>query len=181
MAATPIQMAIVANTVRTGNVVIPKIIKDEKSRTLYRNFISKSAQNAISNAMRDVIVDREGTAKCAFYYNSFINQAKKYNREVPQERAIGIPCLKYRSKFKKVNPKDFAFSDVVVYGKTGTAEKGKGNLYDGWFVSFTRSKKMGDIVVATVVRNSGTGGTYSATITKRIIEAWYKRGELPNH
>ncbi len=59
--------------------------------------------------------------------------------------------------------------------KTGTAEKGKGKLYDGWFISFTNSKSKGDIIVATVVRNSGTGGTYSATITKKVIEAWYNR------
>ena len=174
VAATPMQMAIVANTIRTRNVEIPKIIKDEKSQTVYRDFIRPSTQKAIQEAMRDVVIDRDGTAKCAFYYNSFINQAREYNKRVGADRAIGIPCLGYKAKFKKINPKDFAFSDVAVYGKTGTAEKGKGGLYDGWFVSFTKSKKRGDIVVATVVRNSGTGGTYSATITKKVIEAWYK-------
>ncbi len=174
VAATPMQMAIVANTVRTRNVEIPKIIKGEKSQTVYRDFIRPSTQRAIKEAMRDVVIDRDGTAKCAFYYNSFINQAREYNKKVGADRAIGIPCLGYKAKFKKINPKDFAFSDVAVYGKTGTAEKGKGGLYDGWFVSFTKSKKRGDIVVATVVRNSGTGGTYSATITKKVIEAWYK-------
>ncbi len=174
VAATPIQMAIVANTIRTRNIEIPKIIKDEKSKTIYKDFIRPSTQKAIKEAMRDVVIDRDGTAKCAFYYNSFINQAREYNKKVEPNRAIGIPCLGYRAKFKKVNPKDFIFSDVAVYGKTGTAEKGKGGLYDGWFVSFTKSKKRGDIVVATVVRNSGTGGTYSATITKKVIEAWYK-------
>ncbi len=175
VAATPMQMAIVANTIRSRDVVIPKIIKNEKSKTLYKDFISKSTQKAIEEAMRDVVIDRDGTAKCAFYYNSFINQARAYNRKVPKERAIGVPCWGYKSKFQKINPKDFAFSDVTVYGKTGTAEKGKGGLYDGWFVSFTKSKKRGDIVVVTVVRNSGTGGTYSATINKKVIEAWYKR------
>ena len=174
VAATPIQMAIVANTIRTRNIEIPKIIKDEKSQTIYKDFIRPSTQKAIKEAMRDVVIDRDGTAKCAFYYNSFINQAREYNKKVGADRAIGIPCLGYKAKFKKINPKDFAFSDVAVYGKTGTAEKGKGGLYDGWFVSFTKSKKRGDIVVATVVRNSGTGGTYSATITKKVIEAWYK-------
>ena len=177
VAATPMQMAIVANTIRTGDVVTPKIIKNEKSITIHKNFINSSSQKAIKEAMRDVVIDRDGTAKCAFYYNSFINQAREYNRKVPKERAIGVPCWGYKSKFKKVNPKDFAFSDVSVYGKTGTAEKGKGGLYDGWFVSFTKSKKRGDIVVVTVVRNSGTGGTYSATITKKVIEAWYRLQE----
>lgn len=181
VSATPMQMAIVANSIRTRNIEVPKIIKDEKSKILYKDFILPSTQKAIEEAMRDVVIDRDGTAKCAFYYNSFINQAVEYNRRVKPNRAIGVPCLGYKTKFKKINPKDFAFSDVTVYGKTGTAEKGKGGLYDGWFVSFTKSKKRGDIVVATVVRNSGTGGTYSATITKKVIEAWYrlqnKKGE----
>jgi len=175
VASTPLQMAIVANTIRTKNIEIPKIIKNEKSQIVYKNFIKSSTQKAIKDAMRDVIIDRDGTAKCAFYYNSFINQARAYNRKVSSNRAIGVPCLGYRAKFQKINPKDFAFSDVSVYGKTGTAEKGKGGLYDGWFVSFTKSKKRGDIVVVTVVRNSGTGGTYSATINKKVIEAWYKK------
>jgi len=175
VAGTPMQMAIVANTIRTRNIEIPKIIKSEKSQIVHKNYIRVSTQKAIQDAMRDVIIDRDGTAKCAFYYNSFINQARAYNKKVDPSRAIGVPCLGYRAKFQKVNPKDFAFSDVAVYGKTGTAEKGKGKLYDGWFVSFTKSKKRGDIVVAVVVRNSGTGGTYSATINKRVIEAWYRR------
>jgi hypothetical protein len=175
VASTPLQMAIVANTIRTKNIEIPKIIKNEKSQIVYKNFIKSSTQKAIKDAMRDVIIDRDGTAKCAFYYNSFINQARAYNKKVSSNRAIGVPCLGYRAKFQKINPKDFAFSDVSVYGKTGTAEKGKGGLYDGWFVSFTKSKKRGDIVVVTVVRNSGTGGTYSATINKKVIEAWYKK------
>jgi len=175
VAGTPMQMAIVANTIRTRNIEIPKIIKNEKSQIVHKNYIRVSTQKAIKDAMRDVIIDREGTAKCAFYYSSFINQARAYNKKVDPNRAIGVPCLGYRAKFQKINPKDFAFSDVAVYGKTGTAEKGKGKLYDGWFVSFTKSKKRGDIVVAVVVRNSGTGGTYSATINKKVIEAWYKR------
>ena len=120
-----------------------------------------------------VVADRDGTAKCAFYHNKFFDSAVRKNKKVKKKRnRVKIPCVKYRKKFKKINPKDFSLNDVKVYGKTGTAEKGKGTLYDGWFVAYTKSKR-GDIVVATVVRNSGTGGTYSATITKKVIEAWY--------
>jgi len=175
VAATPMQMAIVANTIRSRDVEIPKIVKAEKSQTIHKNYIDVPTQRAIGEAMGMVVSDKDGTAKCAFYSNTFMEQARAYNRRVEPNRRIGVPCYGYSSKFKKVNPKDFAFSDVKVYGKTGTAEKGKGGLYDGWFISFTKSKKRGDIVVATVVRNSGTGGTYSATITKRVIEAWYQK------
>jgi len=42
----------------------------------------------------------------------------------------------------------------VVYGKTGTAEKGKNGLYNSWFVSFIKNKQRGDIVVVTIIKNS---------------------------
>ena len=181
VAVTPMQMAIVANTVRSRKIVIPKIIKKEKSQLLDSNFISSSAQHEIQTAMGMVVDDSEGTAKCAFYPEKFFNQAVARNRGIKDvKKRVKVPCYRYRQRFKRVNAKDFAPKDVKVYGKTGTAEKGKGKLYDGWFIAYTKSKR-GDIVVATVVRNSGTGGTYSATITKKVIEAWYddnkKRGK----
>jgi cell division protein FtsI/penicillin-binding protein 2 len=70
----------------------------------------------------------------------------------------------------------FKSDKCVVYGKTGTAQKGKRGLYDGWFVSFTKGLDE-DIVVATVIKNSGTGATYSAPINRKIIEAWIKKEE----
>ncbi len=158
VSATPLQMAIVANTVRTRNIEIPKLLKEDNSTTVIKNYIKKSTQLNIGEAMGLVVSDREGTAKCAFYPSTY--------------KAF---CYQYNLGFRRVNSKDFSINDVKVFGKTGTAEKGKGKLYDGWFISFTDSKSKGDIVVATVVRNSGTGGTYSATITKKVIEAWYNR------
>ena len=173
VAVTPMQMAVVVNSIRSKKIVIPKIIKDEKSQVLDGSFISSSIQNEIQEAMGLVVSNKEGTAKCAFYPERFFNNAIKQNRGIREAKnRVKVPCIKYRQQFKRVNPKDFSLTDVSVYGKTGTAEKGKGKLYDGWFVAYTKSKK-GDIVVATVVRNSGTGGTYSATITKQVIEAWY--------
>jgi len=160
VSATPLQMAIVANTIRTRNIEIPKILKEDNSTTLFKNYIKKSTQLAIGEAMGLVVSDPDGTAKCAFYPSTY--------------KAL---CYKYNLGFKNINSKDFAVDDVKVFGKTGTAEKGKGRLYDGWFIAFAKSKTKGDIVVATVVRNSGTGGTYSATITKKVIEAWYSRYE----
>jgi len=136
-------------------------------------FIEPRTQKEIQEAMGLVVGDKEGTAKCAFYHNKFFNGAISRNKNIKYKKnRVKVPCVQYRQKFKKINPKDLSSLDVKVYGKTGTAEKGKGKLYDGWFIAYTKSKK-GDIVVATVVRNSGTGGTYSATITKKVIEAWY--------
>ena len=173
VAVTPMQMAIVANSIRSASVVIPKIIKDEESQVIDDEFIEPRTQKEIQEAMGLVVGDREGTAKCAFYHNRFFNEAISKNKNIKYKKnRVKVPCVKYRRKFKKINPKDLSLLDLKVYGKTGTAEKGKGKLYDGWFIAYTKSKK-GDIIVATVVRNSGTGGTYSATITKKVIEAWY--------
>jgi len=163
VAATPLQMAIVANTIRTRDIEIPKLLKEDNSTVVFRNYIKKSTQLRIGEAMGLVVSDPDGTAKCAFYPETF--------------KAL---CYKYNLSFSGINPKDFSLDDVKVYGKTGTAEKGKGKLYDGWFIAFAKSKTKGDIVVATVVRNSGTGGTYSATITKKVIEAWYNSKDNNN-
>ena len=175
VAVTPMQMAIVANSVRSGAVVIPKILNEEESQVVDEKFITPETQQEIQEAMGLVVADREGTAKCAFYHKQFFDEAIAQNRKIKRKRnRVKVPCVKYRNRFKGINPNSFNLSDVKVYGKTGTAEKGKGSLYDGWFIAYTKSKR-GDIVVATVVRNSGTGGTYSATITKKVIEAWYNR------
>ncbi len=173
VAATPLQMAVVANTIRTGSITYPTIVKGETSKTTHENYISLYAQEEIQEAMYQVINTPQGTAKCAFYHENFYQKVQQYNHAHPNKKR-GIACSKYRKKFKKLNPNAFNLQGVKVYGKTGTAEKGKGKLYDGWFVAFTKSDQ-GDIVVATVVRNSGTGGSYSATITKRIIESWYNQ------
>ena len=176
VAVTPMQMAIVANSIRSGAVVIPKILKEEESQVIDAKFLTPKIQKEIQEAMGLVVSDREGTAKCAFYHKKFADEARRYNKRVKKKKRIRIPCYKYSLTFKGVNPNSFDDSEIKVYGKTGTAEKGKGNLYDGWFIAYTKSKK-GDIVVATVVRNSGTGGTYSATITKKVIEAWYNKNK----
>ena len=177
VAATPMQMAVVANTIRTGSVTFPTVVKNEPSTTIHTGFISPYAQQEIKEAMYQVVNSPDGTAKCAFFHENFYQKALAYNRNIHDpSRRMWVPCMGYRYKFKAINPNAFTLEDVKVYGKTGTAEKGKGKLYDGWFVAFTKSPR-GDIIVATVVRNSGTGGTYSATITKRIIESWYSRQE----
>lgn len=74
--------------------------------------------------------------------------------------------------------KNLNLNGVKIYGKTGTAQKGKKGLYDGWFVSFTKGLKE-DLIIATVITNSGTGATHSAPINRKIVEAWIKQNE-PN-
>lgn len=86
-------------------------------------------------------------------------------------------AMKWVIKWKKHGTAKSAFKGFNacdVYGKTGTAQKGKSGLYDGWFVSFTKGLNV-NIVVATVIKNSGTGGNHSAYINRHIIEAWVKR------
>jgi cell division protein FtsI/penicillin-binding protein 2 len=146
------QMAIITNVAKNRSIVIPKIIIEEKSQVIRENYFDEVNRQRLEEAMKMVV--SRGTARKAF--------------------------------------NNFNIKNIEVYGKTGTAQKGKGNLEDGWFVAYTKNmnhvsvkdkvkeviglkKKKGDIIIATVVRNSGYGGRYSATITKKIIEAWYKK------
>jgi peptidoglycan glycosyltransferase len=175
VAVTPMQMAVVVNAIRSRDIVIPRILKDEESQIIKKDFIDTKTQKEIKEAMRMVVSDKDGTAKCAFYHNRFSQAVRRANKK--RKKKLAVPCSGYIKTFKNINSNDLNLSNIEVFGKTGTAEKGKGKLYDGWFVSFVKDKsgKKDDIIVVTVVRNSGTGGTYSATITKKIIEAWYSQ------
>jgi len=53
-----------------------------------------------------VVSDKDGTAKCAFYHNRLSEYARKINRNRRPENRVGIPCVSYRNKFKKINPTD---------------------------------------------------------------------------
>ena len=60
---------------------------------------------------------------------------------------------------------------VTVAGKTGTAELGRGNVYDAWFVCFAPATDP-QVAVAVVVEKqpNGFGGSISAPIAKAILE-----------
>lgn len=89
-------------------------------------------------------------------------------------------AMKWVIKWKKHGTAKSAFkgfNTCDVYGKTGTAQKGKSGLYDGWFVGYTKGLNV-NLVIATVIKNSGTGGNHSAYVNREIIEAWIKRKEI---
>jgi peptidoglycan glycosyltransferase len=64
---------------------------------------------------------------------------------------------------------------VPVAGKTGTAEVGRGNIHTTWFASFAPATAP-RVAIAVVVENqlNGFGGTISAPIAKRVMEALLK-------
>ncbi|MCJ7457724.1 MAG: penicillin-binding protein 2 [candidate division Zixibacteria bacterium] len=63
-------------------------------------------------------------------------------------------------------------SDIVVGGKTGTAQNPHGREH-AWFVGFAPVDHP-RIVVAVLVEQAGHGGTYAAPIARRIIERYLK-------
>lgn len=66
--------------------------------------------------------------------------------------------------------------EVVVAGKTGTAENGEGDPYTLWFTGFAPANDP-QVVVAVVIQNggglgqSGSGNEVAAPIAKRVLEA----------
>jgi len=127
VSATPLQMAIVANTVRTRDIEIPKLLKEDNSTTVIKNYIKKSTQLNIGEAMGLVVSDREGTAKCAFYPSTYKS----------------ISAINIILGFRRVNfLKDFSINDVkgLFWEKLGNSrerEKGKPILMVGSHYSFT--------------------------------------------
>jgi len=72
--------------------------------------------------------------------------------------------------------KNFKFKDkIIVYGKTGTSQKGKRGLSDGWFTAYTKNLGEDDIIVTCLITNSGTGGSYCGRVVRKIIEDWVAR------
>jgi penicillin-binding protein 2 len=63
-------------------------------------------------------------------------------------------------------------SDIVVGGKTGTAQNPHGREH-AWFVGFAPADHP-QIVVAVLIEQAGHGGTYAAPIARRIIERYLK-------
>ena len=150
--ATPLQMAIVGSVLYDNKLQLPKILKKSKAKTDNKEITKEQNQGFFSSI------------------GSFFNSDK--NLEEIQKAMHEVTV----SGTAKKAFRTFKSDKCKVYGKTGTAQKGKKGLYDGWFVSFTKGLKE-DIVVATVVRNSGTGGSFSAPINRGIIEAWIKKEE----
>ena len=59
---------------------------------------------------------------------------------------------------------------VQVAGKTGTAEVGKGQPTDAWFIAFAPADKP-TVAVAIMFEGGGIGGAVAAPAAKPVIEA----------
>jgi penicillin-binding protein 2 len=67
--------------------------------------------------------------------------------------------------------------DVVVGGKTGTAQNPHGEDH-AWFVGFAPASDP-QIVVVALIENVGHGGTFAAPVVKEIIQAHFKKDSAP--
>ena len=63
---------------------------------------------------------------------------------------------------------------IMVAGKTGTAQAGKGKKDHAWFVCYAPYDKP-KIAMCVLVENSGFGGTYSAPIARKLIRYYFTR------
>ena len=66
---------------------------------------------------------------------------------------------------------------VRIAGKTGTAEVGKGQVADAWFVAFGPASAGATprIAVAIILENAGVGGRVAAPAARTVLEAGLKR------
>jgi peptidoglycan glycosyltransferase len=64
---------------------------------------------------------------------------------------------------------------VAVAGKTGTAETGRANENDTWFIAFAPAEQPRVAVAVALSNQDGTGGSTAAPIAKSIIAALLER------
>jgi penicillin-binding protein 2 len=67
--------------------------------------------------------------------------------------------------------------DVVVAGKTGTAQNPHGEDH-AWFVGFAPASDP-EIVVVVLLENVGHGGTYAAPAAREIMRAYFRKDTTP--
>lgn len=63
---------------------------------------------------------------------------------------------------------------ILVAGKTGTAQAGKGKADHAWFVCYAPFDKP-KIAMCILVENRGFGGTYSAPIARKLLRYFFTR------
>ena len=63
-------------------------------------------------------------------------------------------------------------SDIVVAGKTGTAQNPHGEDH-AWFVAYAPAKNP-RIAIAVIVENGGSGGRVAAPIAQKTLEAYFE-------
>lgn len=179
--ATPLQMAVVASTIKTGKVISPSIVKKEKSVVVDDEYFM-SFNDPLN--LKEITKSKDLTLKSNRTFTEKIFNLVK-SKDNMESIKVAMALVAHSGGSADSAFEEFDFSKIEVYSKTGTAtkseEKTDVELYDGWFVAFTENKdetkRDNDIVVVTVVKNSGLGGAVSAPITRKVIEAWYKSVE----
>jgi peptidoglycan glycosyltransferase len=104
-------------------------------------------------------------------------EPKILNEVMPKENAGIMKDLMKGVVAEGTGSKNASISDIVVCGKTGTADhkqvQGEDYSAHSWFTGFAPYEDP-QIAIAVIVEEGGTGGGIAAEITRKLIETYLK-------
>ncbi|MCC6544859.1 MAG: penicillin-binding protein 2 [Nitrospirae bacterium] len=188
MSVTPLQQAVMLNTVANSGVVVrPRILKGIMPEQSVSQAVSKDGSqtgayslagtefNSVPNAGSDIPTNRVYEFPPVEIRNTGINE---HTLMLIKEALKGVVN-------NAGGTGGAARSNLVeIAGKTGTAQAvgrkskaGPGSFNDhAWFAAFAPADKP-EITVAVLVEHGGHGGTAAAPVAKKIIEEYIKNAE----
>lgn len=149
---TPVQMARFAAAIANGGKVLkPLLEKGEQPELMQQVDVSEASLNKVRQGMRDVILDKKGTAYWSFYKSKVSVAGKTGTAQVVMMAAEG--------------------EESMISDKTKFQDH-------AWFMGYAPFENP-EIAFAVFVEHGGHGGSDAAPVARAVVDQWAKQKVMP--